>query len=144
MREALKQAEKALDSDDVPIGAVIVEGDQIIGRGYNQIEKTGDPTAHAEMLAIREAVSKTIYKHLLDSTIYVTLEPCIMCSGAIVLARIPTLVYGAVDPKTGASGSLYTITEDERLNHHCTVISGILPEECSILIKDFFRELRKK
>jgi tRNA(adenine34) deaminase len=143
MQEALKEARKALKFGDVPIGAVIVSDNKIIGRGYNQVEKKNDSTAHAEIIAIKSAIKKYGYKHLLNCTIYVTLEPCTMCSGAIVLARIPYLVYGAEDPKAGASGSLYAITDDKRLNHRCQITNGILADECSIIIKDFFHKLRK-
>lgn len=144
MREALIEAEKALKYGDVPIGAIVVRDGKIISRACNQVEHLNDSTAHAEMLAIRAAIDKVGYKHLLNCTIYVTLEPCAMCSGAIVLARIPVLVYGAKDPKAGASGSLYKITDDKRLNHCCEVIGGILEEECSAILKIFFSELRNK
>lgn len=142
MKEALREARKALKFGDVPIGAAIVSDGKVIGRGYNQVEKKNDATAHAEIIAINSAIKKIRHKHLLDCTIYVTLEPCAMCSGAIVLARIPNLVYGAEDPKAGACGSLYSITDDKRLNHRCHITKGILGEECSDLIKKFFQELR--
>ena len=144
MQEAITEAKKALENVDVPIGAVIVKDNEIVGRGFNQVEKLKDSIAHAEMLAIKDAIKNTGYKHLLDCTLYVTLEPCSMCSGAIVLARIPRLVFGADDPKAGASGTMYSITEDDRLNHRCEVTRGILREECSQLLKDFFAGLRKK
>jgi tRNA(adenine34) deaminase len=142
MKAALEEAAFCEETGDVPIGAVIVRDEVIIARGRNRIEAVGDPTAHAEIEAIRSAVAATGYQRLIDCSIYVTLEPCAMCSGAIVLARLPLLVYGAADPKTGASGSLFSITTDERLNHRCEVINGVLEEECSMIIKDFFRELR--
>jgi tRNA(adenine34) deaminase len=144
MREALKSARRSLKSEDVPVGAVIVKDGVIIGRGYNSIERKNNPMEHAEMAAIRTAIKKTGYKHLLDCDMYVTLEPCSMCAGAIVLARIRNLFIGAPDPKTGASGSLYSITEDKRLNHRCNVIRGILEKECSQIIKDFFKSIRDK
>ena len=144
MLEAIEEAKKSLESGDVPIGAVIVKDNLIIGRGHNQVEKLQNATVHAEMIAISEAIKKVEYKHLLDSTIYVTLEPCSMCAGAIVLARIPTLVYAATDPKTGACSSLYSITSDARLNHRCEVIKGILEDECSKQIKEFFVKVRER
>ena len=140
---ALSEAKKSLISADVPVGAIIVKDNKIISRAHNQIEQKGDSTAHAELLAIQKAIKKIGYKHLLDCTLYVTLEPCSMCAGAIVLARIPRVVYGATDPKTGACGSLYNIINDNRLNHRCEVISGVLEDECSKLLKDFFKKLRK-
>jgi len=142
MKKALKAARNSLKSGDVPVGAVIVKDGVIVGRGYNRIEHSGDPLDHAEIRAIRSAVRRTGYKHLTGCDMYVTLEPCSMCAGAIVLARIGTLYTGAADPKTGACGSLYSIVEDKRLNHRCNVVRGILEKECSQLIKDFFQELR--
>ncbi len=141
---ALTEARMCLEHDDVPIGALIVHDGEIIGRGRNMVEETGNPLAHAEIMAINEAISNYGYKHLLGCAIYVTLEPCSMCSGAIVLARIARLVYGAKDPKTGASGSLYNIPMDARLNHRPEVVPGILGSECSERLKEFFRELRLK
>ncbi len=142
MSWALEEAEKALESEDAPIGAVIVKGDNIIGSGYNQVEKNGDPSAHAEMIAIKEAVQNNGYKRLLDCDIYVTVEPCAMCAGAIVLARLRRIVFGAYDPKAGACGSLYNIPSDERLNHKCEIVPGVLQEECSQILKDFFKKIR--
>ncbi len=144
MAAALDEAAKALENDDVPIGAVIVKNNEIIGRGYNRVEKDSDATSHAEIMAIKDALNKQEYKHLLDCTIYVTLEPCAMCSGAIVLARIPRLVFGAIDPKAGGSGSIFNISTEPRLNHRCKVVSGVLQEECSSILKVFFRELRQR
>lgn len=143
MKEALKSARRSLKSGDVPVGAVIVKGGKIIGRGFNCIERKGNPLKHAEIAAISSAVKKTGFKHLTDCDMYVTLEPCSMCAGAIVLARLRNLFIGAPDPKTGACGSLYSITEDMRLNHRCNVVSGILEKECSGIIKDFFRSIRE-
>ncbi len=142
MLKAILEAEKAGKNDDVPVGCVIVREDKIIARGYNQVEKKGDPSAHAELNAIRKAVKKIGHKHLLDCTMYVTLEPCSMCAGAIVLARIPQLVVGAKDPKTGACGSLLNITNNKKLNHRCQVQFGILEDKCSAVLKDFFKKLR--
>lgn len=140
---ALEEARGAAIGGDVPVGAIVVYEGEVIGRGQNQIERTNDPTAHAELLAIREACARQGYKRLIGATLYVTLEPCAMCAGAIVLARIHTLVYGAADPKTGACGSLRNIVQDERLNHRVIVTTGILAETCSDLLKDFFRSKRQ-
>ena len=140
---ALEEARGAAVGGDVPVGAIVVSEGEVIGRGQNQIERTNDPTAHAELLAIREACARQGYKRLIGATLYVTLEPCAMCAGAIVLARIHTLVYGAADPKTGACGSLRNIVQDERLNHRVIVTTGILAETCSDLLKDFFRSKRQ-
>ena len=144
MYKALTEAGKAADYEDVPVGCVIVFNDKIIARGYNQIEKKKDPLAHAELQAIKQAVRKTGHKHLLNCTMYVTLEPCPMCAGAIVLARIPKLVIGAKDPKTGACGSVMDITNHNTLNHRCEVTTGVLEKECSSVLKEFFKDLRKK
>ncbi len=142
MRMALREAERAQDGGEVPVGAVVVLDGHIIGKGYNQIEMLSDPTAHAEMIAITSAVATVGSKWLHGASLYVTLEPCAMCAGAIVLARVQTLVYGARDPKTGACGSLYNIVHDERLNHRVEVVGGILDQPSSDLLKDFFRRLR--
>jgi len=144
MHEALIEAEKALKYNDVPIGAVIVKDNKIIARGYNKIEKKKNSTAHAEMIAIKNALKAVNLKYLNQCSLYVTLEPCPMCSGAIVLSRLKRLVYGAKDPKSGASGSLFSITDDTRLNHRCIVIGGVLEKECSKLLTDFFKTLRKQ
>jgi len=144
MKEALKEAKKAFEKEEVPVGAVIVKDNEIIARGHNQKECLHDPTAHAEMLAIREAAFKLGRWRLSDCLIYVTLEPCAMCAGAIVLARIKSLIFGAYDPKSGAVGSLMNIASDERFNHQVEIKSGILLEECSALLKDFFSVRRKK
>ena len=144
MKLAIAEAQKSLDTEDVPIGAVIVRNGEIIAADHNRVEETGDSTAHAELLAIKKAIAVSDYKHLIDCTMYITLEPCSMCSGAVVLARIPRLVIGADDPKAGASGSLYEITSDPRLNHRCEITRGVLQEECSKMLKDFFKKLRNK
>ncbi len=144
IKEAIKQARKCSSSEDVPVGAVIVRQRQIIARGYNQVEKKNNATLHAEMIAIERAIKKVGYKHLLDCDIYVTLEPCPMCCGAIVLARLRRLVFGAFDPKTGAAASLYNIASDERLNHRLEVLGGVCEKECSLMLKDFFKKLRER
>jgi tRNA(adenine34) deaminase len=144
MNIALGLAEESLKSKDVPVGAVIVRNGEIIGQGYNCIEKTGNPLNHAEIIAINQAVQNIGHKHLLNCKMYVTLEPCSMCAGAIVLARIPKLIIGTADPKTGACGSLFNIVQDERLNHRCKIENGVLEEECSALLKKFFRDVREQ
>ena len=143
MRLALQQAERALAEDEVPIGAVIVHGERVIASAYNQRETLSDPTAHAEIIAITQAAAALEDWRLEGCTLYVTLEPCIMCSGAIVLARIPTVVYGATDPKAGAVQSLYHLLNDDRLNHRCQVIPGILAQPCGELLTRFFQEQRR-
>ena len=143
MELALKEAELAYDRKEVPVGAVIVKDGKVIGRGSNQIELLQDPTAHAEIIAITAAASHLENKRLENCTLYVTLEPCAMCAGAIVLARIPILVFGAYDPKAGAVTSLYTITNDTRLNHRVHTIGGVLEEKCGGLMKEFFVKQRK-
>ena len=142
MRLALREAERALEHDDVPIGAVVVHDGEVIGAGANERELRGDPTAHAEVLALREAAAKLGSWRLLDCSLYVTLEPCAMCAGAIILARVPRLVYGAVDEKAGAVGSLWDVVRDRRLNHRPEVIAGVLAEECGALLTDFFARRR--
>jgi len=143
MEAALAEAEAAASEGEVPIGAVVVWENRIIGRGRNRVEATQDPTAHAEVLAIG-AASQTVKTWRLDEgTLYVTLEPCHMCAGAIVLARIARLVYGASDPKAGACGSLAMVPQDLRLNHRVEVVSGVLAEEGAELLQRFFRERRR-
>lgn len=142
MRVALTEAEKALELGETPVGAIIVKDGRIVGRGGNRVETLRDPTAHAEIIAIGAAAETTGYERLLETTMYVTLEPCAMCAGAIVLARIPRLVFGAADPKMGSCGSLYDICRDPRLNHTVEVVSGILEKACSLMMRDFFRMLR--
>jgi len=145
MQEAIGEAYKALQIDEVPIGAVVVHNGQIIGRGYNQRETLADPTAHAELLAIREAAQYLGSWRLTGASLYVTLEPCPMCAGAIVNARISTLIYGADDPKGGAVSSLMNIVQDKRLNHSVVqVIAGIRQQECAQLLRDFFKQLRQR
>lgn len=141
---ALREAHKALEQKEIPIGAVIMHNGVVIGRGYNRTENLQDPTAHAEILAITAAADYLHSRRLEDCTLYVTLEPCPMCAGAIVQARIPTLVFGAFDPKAGACGTLYNIVQDKRLNHRTQVISGICESLCASLLTDFFTMLRTK
>lgn len=144
MRAAIEEAKKAAAIGEVPIGAVIVRDGEIVGRGYNLRETEKDPTLHAEMIAIREASAKLGGWRLIGCTLYVTLEPCPMCAGAIVQSRIEQVVYGAVDPKAGCAGTLMNLLEEPRFNHQVPVVEGVLAEECGQLLKDFFRGLRKK
>ncbi|NLE64344.1 MAG: tRNA adenosine(34) deaminase TadA [Elusimicrobia bacterium] len=142
MREALREAKKAAGADEVPVGAVIVHGREIIARAHNQVETLKDPTAHAEMIAITQATNFLQVKWLQDCVMYVTIEPCSMCAGALVLSRIDKVVFGARDPKTGACGSLFDIVGDKRLNHRPEVEEGVLAEECGALVSAFFRKKR--
>jgi tRNA(adenine34) deaminase len=142
MRLAIREAERALDHDDVPVGAVIVHAGEVIGAGHNERELREDPTAHAETIAIREASRARGSWRLLDTMLYVTLEPCAMCAGAIVLARIPRVVYGAADPKAGAAGSVLDLLAEPRLNHRPEVAAGLLATECAELLLAFFRSRR--
>ena len=144
MRHALELARQAAENGEVPVGAILVSGDVLIAEASNLREQRGNPIAHAEMLAIQAASKKIGNWRFTDTTLYVTLEPCPMCAGAIVLARIPKVVYGATDPKSGAAGTLYNILQDERLNHRVEVISGVLAEESSTLLKSFFQQRRHK
>jgi tRNA(adenine34) deaminase len=143
MRQALDAARQSLDSEDVPVGAVVVHAGRVIGRGCNQREKLHDPTAHAEMLALTAAAEYLGQWRLDGCTLYVTLEPCAMCAGALVLARVQRLVYGAADPKAGACGSLFTITDDPRLNHRVDTVAGMLADEAAELLRGFFRRRRE-
>ena len=142
MRLAIEQAKIAEENGDVPIGAVIVHNNQIIAKAYNQREQLADPTAHAEIIALTQAAAFLQSWRLEGCTIYVTLEPCPMCAGALVLARIDRLVYGCDDPKTGAVKSLYNIVTDSRLNHKIEVTSGVLAEDCSRQLQNFFQKRR--
>ena len=142
MRHAISQAQAAFEQNEVPVGAVIVCGDRIVAEGYNQRETLNDPTAHAEMIAITQAAETLGTWRLTECMLYVTLEPCPMCAGAIVQARIPTVIYGTDDPKAGACHTLYQITTDPRLNHRATVIGGVLQEECKSLLQQFFAQQR--
>jgi tRNA(adenine34) deaminase len=142
MRQAIEEARRALDQGEVPIGAVVALGERIIGRGYNQVETLQDPTAHAEIIAITAAASAIGSRRLEGCRLYVTLEPCPMCAGAVVNARIDQLLFGAHDPKAGAAGTLYAITSDHRLNHQAETIGGVLDAECGALLTGFFRARR--
>jgi tRNA(adenine34) deaminase len=142
MKLALEQAQIAEENGDVPIGAIIVYKDQIIGKAYNQREQLKDPTAHAEIIALTQAAAALQTWRLNGCTMYVTLEPCPMCAGALVLARMDRLVFGSDDPKAGACGSLYDIVRDNRLNHRLEVTTGVLADECSKLLQDFFQKKR--
>ncbi len=142
MELALEQARQALRLDEVPVGAVIVRNGQVIASGYNLREANQDPSAHAEMIAIRAAAHRLGSWRLEETRLYVTLEPCAMCAGAVIQARIPELIFGAHDPKAGAVGSLYNLLQDERFNHQVKVRSGVLKQDCSQLLRDFFQELR--
>jgi len=143
MREAIRQAHIAAGEDEVPVGAVIIHQRKIIAKAHNQIETLKDPTAHAEMIAITQATHYLSSKWLQECTLYVTLEPCSMCAGALVLARITRVCFGAQDPKTGACGSVINIANHQSLNHRIEVQGGILEEECSSVLSDFFQTKRK-
>lgn len=144
MRLTLAEAERALIAEDVPIGAIAVRNGEIIGRGYNRREADQDPTAHAEMIAIRQAAQVVGHWRLEDVTLYCTLEPCAMCAGAMVLARLPRLVYATSDPKAGMAGSVLNIVQHEALNHTVSVDSGLLADEAAEQIRGFFRMLRAR
>ena len=142
MKEALKEAEKALQKGDIPVGAIMVRNNDIIGRGSNNRSLENSPLGHAEIVAMQDA-SKVLKNWRFDEcTLYVTLEPCVMCAGAMVQSRLGTIVYGAKDPKAGAVGSLYNILRDPRMYHRCIVRSGILKEECAELLRKFFQKKR--
>ena len=143
MREAIRQAKMAASANEVPVGAVIVHERKIIAKAHNQIEILNDPTAHAEMIAITQATNYLSSKWLQECTLYVTIEPCSMCAGALVLSRIPRVFFGAPEPKTGACGSVINIANHKSLNHRIEVIGGILADECSIMVSKFFQEKRK-
>jgi tRNA(adenine34) deaminase len=142
MRLALREAERALDHGDVPIGAVIVRDGEVVAAARNERELRGDPTAHAEVLALREASARLGTWRLLDTVLYVTLEPCAMCAGAIVLGRVPRVVYGADDPKAGAAGSVLDVLGEPRLNHRPVVTRGLLAEESAEMLRAFFASKR--
>ena len=142
MDHALREAEQAYKRKEVPIGALVVQNGKVIGRAYNQVETLKDPTAHAEMIAITAAATQ-LGNHRFDKcTLYVTLEPCAMCAGAIVLARLERVVFGASDPKAGACGTLFNIVKDKRLNHQVELVGGVLEAKCSGILKDFFSKVR--
>jgi tRNA(adenine34) deaminase len=144
MQQALAEARQAAEEDEVPVGAVIVHDGRIIAAAHNQRETLHDPTAHAEMIAITQAAEALGGWRLEGCTLYVTLEPCPMCAGAIVQARVPTVVYGAFDPKAGAVASLYELLSDVRLNHRCELVAGVLGDECGALLTEFFRGRRAR
>jgi tRNA(adenine34) deaminase len=142
MRLALELAARAGDAGEVPVGAVVVREGEVIGRGANAREVTGDPTAHAEVLAVREAAKETGSWRLVDATLYVTLEPCPMCAGALVAARLGRLVFGTADPKAGACGSLYNLCADPRLNHELPVLRGVLAQDAALVLSSWFAAKR--
>jgi tRNA(adenine34) deaminase len=143
MRHALQRAERAREQGEVPVGAVIIANNELIGEGWNRPISLNDPTAHAEICALREAAGHLSNYRITGATLYVTLEPCVMCSGALIHARVARVVYGATDPKAGAAGSVFEVLGTDRLNHRIEVSGGILAEECSRLLGDFFRERRQ-
>jgi tRNA(adenine34) deaminase len=144
MKEAIKEAKRAEEIGEVPIGAIIVKGNEIIARGHNRRELDRNPLAHAEIIAIQEASRKLGGWRLIGTTLYVTLEPCPMCAGAILQSRIERVVFGASDPKAGCVGTLMNLLQDERFNHQAEVDQGVLAEECGLLLKDFFKQIRNK
>jgi tRNA(adenine34) deaminase len=143
MEQALAEAWAAAAAGEVPVGAILVEDGEVIARGHNLRETLSDPTAHAEVVVLRQAAEARGTWHLDNTTLYVTLEPCPMCAGALVLARVGRLVYGIADPKAGAAGSLMNLVQDERLNHRLEVTTGVLAGECAEVIRDFFRKRRE-
>ncbi len=144
MRLALSEAARALKAGEVPVGCVVVKDGKVLGRGYNRVETLKDPTAHAEILALTAAATTLNNWRLTGATVYITLEPCLMCTGALILARPKRVVFGARDPKFGCLGSKYNIAEDDRFNHRLPVTEGVLAEESAQLLKDFFKKRRKE
>ncbi|MDX1545868.1 MAG: tRNA adenosine(34) deaminase TadA [Rhodothermales bacterium] len=142
MKTALRLAERAYELGEVPVGAVVVRGEQIVGRGHNQVEQLSDPTAHAEMIAVTAACETLGSKFLEGCTLYVTLEPCPMCAGALVWARLARLVFGAFDEKAGSASTLYNLVQDPRLNHQMEVVSGVEADRAAALLQAFFRDRR--
>lgn len=142
MRRALEQAQAAMEIDEVPVGAIVVRDQQIIGAAHNLCQQLRDGTAHAEMIAITQAAESVGDWRLENCTLYVTLEPCIMCAGAILQSRIPNVVFGATDPKGGGVVSMYQLLEDDRLNHRCSITTGVLQRQCGQILTDFFRRKR--
>jgi tRNA(adenine34) deaminase len=142
MRLALREASRALQHGDIPVGAVVVKDGEVIGSGHNEREVRADPTAHAELIALRDAARAVGSWRVLESVLYVTLEPCAMCAGAIVLARVPSVVFGTPDPKAGAAGTVLDVLAQPGLNHHPQVKSGLLAEECADLLRSFFASRR--
>lgn len=143
MKMAIREAIAAMEEDEAPVGAVIVRNGRVIAAAHNQREALSDPTAHAEMIAITQAASEIGDWRLEDCALYVTLEPCLMCAGGILQARVPLVVYGALDPKAGAVASLYQVLNDGRMNHRCEVVGGVMSADCGELLTHFFREKRK-
>lgn len=144
MKAAIREAEKAYELDEVPVGAIVVHNGVIVGKGYNQVERLSDPTAHAEIIAITAACDRLETKHLADCTLYVTLEPCPMCAGAVTLARLKQVVFGAFDEKAGAASTLYNIPQDPRLNHYVDLVSGVEEHRCADLLTSFFQKKRSR
>ncbi len=144
MRAELELARAGQDAGEVPVGAVVVAGGEIVGRGYNQPISSHDPTAHAEVVALRDAAGRLANYRLPGATLYVTMEPCVMCAGAILHARVARVVYGAKEYKTGAHGSIMDVFAEPRLNHHCEIVGGVLADECAALISGFFESRRQK
>lgn len=144
MQKALELAHRAESQGEVPVGAVLVLNDECIAEGWNQPISLNDPSAHAEMIAIRQAGQQLNNYRLCDTTLYVTLEPCVMCAGAIVHARVARVVFGARDPKTGAAGSVLQLLQNSSLNHHCQLTSGVLQEQCAAILSDFFSNKRNQ
>ncbi len=144
MRQAIMLADQAMQQDEVPVGAIVIHGSRVIGSGWNQRESLQDPTAHAEMIAITQAAATLESWRLEECTLYVTLEPCPMCAGAIVQARIPRVVYGAADPKGGAVDTLFRLLDDQRLNHRSEVTPGVMADVCGAILSQFFQEKRKQ
>jgi tRNA(adenine34) deaminase len=142
MQMALEEAKKAEAAGEVPVGAIVVIDDSVIGRGFNQPISANDPTAHAEVIALREAARRQANYRLPTATMYCTVEPCVMCAGAIVHARIARLVFGTPDPRAGAAGSIYNVLTDPRLNHRVDVLTGVLEDECATLLREFFARRR--
>lgn len=143
MRHALRLAQTAYENNEVPVGAIVVQNDKIIGKGYNQTEMLNDPTAHAEMIAISSACATLENKYLSDCTLYVTLEPCPMCSGAIVLAKLSRVVFGAIDEKAGSCGSVFNISSNKKLNHQTEVLHGFYEQDSRKLLQNFFKQKRR-
>src|SRR5437867_10668267 len=144
MREALRQAQKAYEADEVPVGAVVVRAGNIIGRAYNQVELLKDATAHAEMLAVTQAEAAVGDWRLTDCDLYVTKEPCAMCAGALVHTRVRRVIFGCADPVAGAAGSVINLLQMSGFNHRCDVASGVLEDQCAIILQDFFRKRREQ
>jgi tRNA(adenine34) deaminase len=142
MRQALRQAQKAYEADEVPVGAVVVRAGKVIGRAYNQVELLKDATAHAEMLALTQAETAVGDWRLVDCDLYVTKEPCVMCAGALIHVRIRRLIFGCADTRSGAAGGMINLLQHSVLNHHCEITSGVLQNECAAILQDFFRQKR--